>query len=67
MLVERNKWKNIQPKETTGDLILLNEDNLPPLVWKKKAVVSDIHAGRDGLIRVVTRRTAKGTLTLSLR
>jgi hypothetical protein len=43
-----------------GDLVLVKEDNLPPLVWKK-AVISDIHAGRDGLIRVVTLRTAKGT------
>jgi len=32
----------------TGDLVLVKEDNLPPLVWKK-AVISDIHAGRDGL------------------
>jgi hypothetical protein len=45
---------------TIGDLVLLKEDNLPPLVWKK-AVISDIHAGRDGLTRVVTRRTAEGT------
>jgi hypothetical protein len=43
-----------------GDLVLVKEDNLPPLVWKK-AVISDIHTGRDGLIRVVTLRTAKGT------
>jgi hypothetical protein len=46
---------------TIGDLVLLKEDNLPPLVWKK-AVISDIHAGRDGLRRVVTLRSAKGTL-----
>jgi hypothetical protein len=39
-----------------GDIVLLKEDNLPPLVWKK-AVISDKHAGR-----VVTLRTATGTL-----
>jgi hypothetical protein len=44
-----------------SDLVLVKEDNLPPLVWKK-AVISDIHAGRDGLTKVVTLRTAKGTL-----
>jgi hypothetical protein len=44
-----------------GDLVLLKEENLPPLVWIK-AVISDIHAGEDGLIRVVTLRTTKGTL-----
>lgn len=46
---------------TVGDLVLLKEENLPPLMWKK-AVISDIHAGGDGLVRVVTLRTAKGTL-----
>jgi hypothetical protein len=44
---------------TIGELVLVKEHNLPPLVWKK-AVISDIHAGRDGLTRVVTLRTAKG-------
>jgi hypothetical protein len=41
--------------------VRFKEDNLPPLVWKK-ALISNIHAGRDKLIRVVTLRTAKGTL-----
>ena len=59
-LQHRNKWKDIQANVTIGDLGLVKEDNLPPLVWKK-AVISDIHAGRDGLTRVVTLRTAKGT------
>jgi len=31
------------------------------LVWKK-AVISDIHNGRDGFTRVITLRTAKQTL-----
>jgi hypothetical protein len=60
-LQQRNKWKDIQPNVTNGDLVLLKEYNLPPLVWNK-AVFSNMHAGRDGLIRVVTLRTAKGTL-----
>jgi len=29
-------------------------------VWKK-AVIIDMHTGRDGLVRVVTIRTATGT------
>ena len=60
-LQQRNKWKDIQPNATIGDVVLLKEDNLPPLVWKK-AVINDIHTGRDRLTRVVTLRTAKGTL-----
>jgi hypothetical protein len=59
-LQQRNKWKDIQPNVTIGDLVLLKEDNLPPLAWKK-AVISDVHAVRDGLTRIVTLRTAKGT------
>jgi len=45
---------------TIGDLVLVKEDNLPPLVWKK-AVIIDMNSGRDGLVRVVTIRTATGT------
>jgi copper oxidase (laccase) domain-containing protein len=43
-----------------GDLVLVKEDNLFSLVWKK-AVISNIHAGRNGLSRVVTLKTAKRT------
>jgi hypothetical protein len=60
-LQQRNKWKDIKLNVTIGDLLLLKENNLPPLVWRK-AVISDIHARGDGLIRVVALRTAKGTL-----
>jgi hypothetical protein len=59
-LQQRNKWKDIQPNVTSGDLLLVKEDNLPPLVLKK-AVISNLHAGKDGLNRVVTLRTANGT------
>lgn len=58
-LQQRNKWKTTQPNVKIGDLVLVKEDNLPPLVWKK-AVISDIHPGKDGLTRVVTLRTATG-------
>lgn len=60
-LQQRNKWKDTHPNVTIGDLVLIKDDNLPSLVWSK-AVICDTHAGKDGLIRVVTVRTAKGTL-----
>jgi len=59
-LQQRNKWKDIQPNVTIGDLLLVKEDNLPRLLWKK-SVISDIHAGRDGLTRVIILRTANRT------
>jgi hypothetical protein len=60
-LQQRNKWRNIQPNVEIGVLVLVKEDNLPPLVWKK-AVISDLHPGKDGLIRVITLKTSTGTL-----
>jgi hypothetical protein len=60
-LQQRNKWKDTQPNITNSDLVILKEDNLPPLVWKT-AVIIEIHTGKDGLTRVVSLRTAKGTL-----
>ena len=56
---QRTKWKEVKPNVTIGDLVLVKEDNLPPLVCKK-AVIIDMHTGRDGLVRVVTIRTAPG-------
>ena len=50
----------VKPNVTIGDLVLVKEDNLPPLVCKN-AVIIDIHTGRDGLVRVVTIRTATRT------
>ena len=64
-LQQRNKWKDIQPNVKIGDLVLVKEDNLPPLVWKK-AVINDLHTGKDGLTRVVTLKTATGTFKLSI-
>ena len=40
-------------------LVLLKEDNLPPLIWSTGVIV-DVHPGLDGLVRVVTVRTPKG-------
>jgi hypothetical protein len=60
-LQQRTKWKTMQPNVKIGELVLVKEDNLPPLVWRK-AVISDTHAGKDGLIRVVTLKTSTGTV-----
>lgn len=40
-------------------MVLLKEENLPPLKWKLGRVVNT-HAGKDKLIRVATIRTATG-------
>ena len=58
-LQQRNKWKYMQPNVQIGAVVLVKEENLPPLVWKK-AVINDIHVGKDGLTRVVTLKIATG-------
>lgn len=58
-LQDRSKWRqqgqNVQP----GTMVLLMEDNVPPLQWRLGRV-KDIHPGSDGVTRVVTVLTNSG-------
>jgi hypothetical protein len=47
------------PKLQLGSHVLLREDNTTPLQWPA-AVVTNIHPGKDGIVRVVNIRTPKG-------
>lgn len=58
-LHNRTKWTRKRNNISVGTLILLKEDNLPPLKWKLGRV-ADTHAGSDGNIRVVTVKTQDG-------
>jgi len=58
-LQARTKWKREQPNLRVGDLVVLREENLPPLKWKLGRV-EELHLGSDGLIRVVSVRTENG-------
>jgi hypothetical protein len=40
-------------------LVLLREDNLPPMVWRP-AIISETFPGSDGHVRVVTVKTSSG-------
>ncbi|XP_055591098.1 uncharacterized protein LOC129743154 [Uranotaenia lowii] len=42
-----------------GDVVVLREDNIPPLNWPLARVIA-VHPGDDNVIRVVTVRTATG-------
>ena len=59
-LLQCKPWQRTSPNLQIGDLILLREDNMTPLQWST-GVITDTHAGKDGIIRVVTLRTPKGT------
>ncbi|XP_055714367.1 uncharacterized protein LOC129808608 [Phlebotomus papatasi] len=58
-LQQRKKWKDKQPELRTGDLVVIIEDNLPPLSWILGRV-TEIHVGRDGHVRVAKIRTQYG-------
>jgi len=57
ILQTSSKWNTEQPSVQINDLVLLKENLLPPAKWKL-ARVQEIHPGTDGLVRVVTVRTA---------
>ncbi|KAK2579108.1 hypothetical protein KPH14_000886 [Odynerus spinipes] len=60
-ITTRKKW-HVAGANTfkIGDLIVLKEDNLPPLRWALGRIIA-LHPGDDGIIRVATVKTAAGT------
>ncbi|CAG7732934.1 unnamed protein product [Allacma fusca] len=56
---KRSKWQIEERNVTIGSLVLLKEDNAPPLKWKLGRI-SALHPGADGLVRVVTVRNEAG-------
>ena len=64
-LQSRTKWQTPQESLKIDDLVIVREDNLPPLKWKLGRVV-ELHPGTDGLVRVATVRTSGGKLKRSI-
>ena len=60
-LQARSKWTKSSTPIPVGTVVVLMENNLPPLQWPL-GVVEALHPGSDGEIRVVTVRTASNTL-----
>lgn len=55
------RWKPAVPIEI-GSLVVIQDDNLPPMRWKLGRIVQ-VHPGDVGVVRVVTLKTATGLLT----
>jgi hypothetical protein len=56
-LQQRNKWATSSAQKINiGSLVVLIEDNTPPLKWPLGRVVK-LHPGKDGITRVVTIQT----------
>lgn len=61
-LQTRSKWKkDIQNSLKTGTLVVLVENNLPPLRWPMARVI-ELHPGKDNVVRVVSVRMANGAV-----
>lgn len=58
-LQSRTKWINHPVNIQRGQLVVLKEENAPPLHWPTARVV-DLHPGTDGITRVVTIKTSTG-------
>jgi hypothetical protein len=55
-----HKWHHPSRNLTVGDVVVLKEDSVIPTKWPLAKVVQ-VHTGRDGLVRVATLKTEKGT------
>ncbi|XP_060808804.1 uncharacterized protein LOC132904288 [Amyelois transitella] len=64
-LQQRVKWRIRQADLKTGDLVVLKEDNLPPLMWRMGRVEAT-YPGTDGVPRVADIRTSKGVTRRAL-
>lgn len=57
-LQNRPKWMKQKENVCVGQIVLVRDDRLPPQVWELGRITK-LHHGRDGLVRVVTLKTAR--------
>lgn len=60
-LQTRTKWKSSKTELVPNTLVLIKEDNLPPLKWRMGRILHTF-PGKDGLSRVADIKTATGTV-----
>ncbi|KAJ0178483.1 hypothetical protein K1T71_006306 [Dendrolimus kikuchii] len=60
-LQQRFKWNSKTEPPKLNDLVLIKEDNLPPLHWKRGRLVK-LLPGKDGVVRVAEVKTRDGVL-----
>lgn len=61
-LQQRNKWRQSQTSVKVGSLVLIRNDLLPPCKWELGRITR-CHQGSDGLVCVVSVRTASSEYT----
>ncbi|CAG7826059.1 unnamed protein product [Allacma fusca] len=60
-LQQRPKWASYQPNMEVGNLVLIKDERLPPQQWLLGRIIQ-VHAGTDGMVRVVTVKTKNGEM-----
>ncbi|XP_065157275.1 uncharacterized protein [Atheta coriaria] len=58
-LHQRSKWRSPAVPLSVDQLVVVREDNLPPLQWRLGRVVA-VHPGKDGIIRSAAVRVGAG-------
>lgn len=56
----RTKWKDTNTKIQPGQLVLLRENNIPPMNWPLGRIIAT-HLGKDNVVLVVTVKSQYGT------
>lgn len=57
---QRIKWKTDNSSQLkVGQLVMMREDDVMPWTWTLARVL-EVHQEKDGVVRTVTLRTAKG-------
>lgn len=62
----RPKWTKGSHEIKEGTIVVLKDDNLPPLQWMLGRV-TEIHPGKDDITRTVTVRTSTGMYKRNVR
>lgn len=60
-LQKRSKWKTTKEALSPNTLVLLKDDNMPPLKWRLGRILT-VFPGKDGVPRVASIRTATGVI-----
>lgn len=65
ILQNRPKWKKSTPDLKVNDLVLIKENDTPPLLWPLARVL-EIFPGLDNKVRVVKLKTKNGVFTRNI-
>ncbi|XP_037826671.1 uncharacterized protein LOC119614626 [Lucilia sericata] len=60
ILQERSKWRSTSINLTKGTMVLVKDENAPPLRWQLGRI-EDVVPGKDGVVRVAIVKTSSNT------